>query len=54
MKGIQFVVDDKGKKTAVLIDLKEWGDLLADFFDIAVSRHRRKEPAISWEELKGP
>jgi hypothetical protein len=25
MKGIQFVVDDTGKKKAVLIDLEEWG-----------------------------
>jgi hypothetical protein len=27
MKGIQFVVDDTGKKKAVLIDLEEWGAL---------------------------
>jgi hypothetical protein len=25
MKGIQFVVDEKGEKTAVLIDLQEYG-----------------------------
>ena len=24
MKGIQFVIDEKGKKKAVLIDLSEW------------------------------
>ncbi len=27
MKGIQFLVDDKGEKKAVLIDLKKYGDL---------------------------
>jgi hypothetical protein len=31
MKGVQFVIDDKGKKTAVLIDLKKWGKLWEDF-----------------------
>ncbi|MCL1469487.1 hypothetical protein [Argonema antarcticum] len=27
MKGIQFVVDDTGEKTAVIIDLAEWGEV---------------------------
>ena len=26
MKGIQFVLDDKGDQTAVIIDLKKYGD----------------------------
>ena len=25
MQGIKYLVDDTGKKTAVQIDLKEWG-----------------------------
>ena len=33
MKGIQFVVDDQGEKTAVLINLQEHGDLWEDFYD---------------------
>jgi len=52
MKGIQYLVDDTGKKTAVVIDLEEWGELWEDFYDIFVSESRRDEPAISWEELK--
>jgi len=31
MKGIQFVIDEKGKKKAVLIDLAEWGEIWEDF-----------------------
>lgn len=31
MEGIQFVIDDKGQKTAVLIDLKKHGELWEDF-----------------------
>ncbi|MDY6786104.1 MAG: hypothetical protein SW833_26760 [Cyanobacteriota bacterium] len=51
MKGIQFIVDEAGKK-AVLIDLEEWGELWEDFYDLVVSRSRRDEPEVSWEELK--
>ncbi len=52
MKGIQFVTDDTGKKTAVLIDLEEWGELWEDFYDILISESRKDEPTVPWEELK--
>ena len=52
MKGIQFVVDDAGKKKAVLIDLDEWGEEWEDFYDLLVSESRRNEPKASWQELK--
>ncbi len=52
MKGIQFVVDEKGEKKAVLIDLSEWGELWEDFYDVLVSESRRHEPTVPWEELK--
>jgi hypothetical protein len=52
MKGIQFVVDDTGKKKAVLIDLSEWGEIWEDFYDVLVSQSRKDEPTIPWEELK--
>ncbi|MDJ0582748.1 hypothetical protein [Crocosphaera sp.] len=52
MKGIQFVVDEQGEKQAVLIDLNEWGELWEDFYDLAVSRARKDESEISWQDLK--
>jgi PHD/YefM family antitoxin component YafN of YafNO toxin-antitoxin module len=52
MKGIQFVIDDTGKKTAVILDLEEWGELWEDIYDILISESRRGEPAVPWEELK--
>jgi hypothetical protein len=52
LRGIQFVVDDKGRKSAVLIDLKEWGEVWEDIYDILVSHARLDEPAVPWEELK--
>lgn len=52
MTGIQFVTDDKGRKTAVLIDLKKHGALWEDFWDGIVSESRRKEKSIPYEEYR--
>lgn len=52
MEGVQFLVNEEGEKTSVLIDLSEWGDLWEDFHDIMISRSRQDEAEISWEELK--
>ena len=52
MKGIQFVVDEKGERQAVLIDLAEWGELWEDFYDVLVAHSRQEEEEISWQELK--
>ena len=47
MEGIQYVLDDKGEKTAVLIDLKKHRDLWEDFYDVALARERMNEPRES-------
>ena len=52
MTGIQFVTDDKGRKVAVQIDLKRYGDRLEDFWDGLVSESRRKEKGVSLEKIK--
>jgi hypothetical protein len=52
MNGIQYVTDDKGKKTAVLIDLKKHGAIWEDFWDGLVSESRRKEKEIPYEEYR--
>jgi hypothetical protein len=52
MKGIQFVIDESGKKKAVLIDLEEWGELWEDFYDVLVSKSREEEEFIEWEKIK--
>ncbi len=52
MKGIQFVVDDKGEKKAVLIDLGEYGEIWEDFYDSLIARHRAEEPRESLESVK--
>ncbi|ETX03698.1 MAG: hypothetical protein ETSY2_32775 [Candidatus Entotheonella gemina] len=52
MKGIQFVMDDQGRKTAVLIDLNEHGELWEDFYDSLLVRSRIDEPRESLESVK--
>lgn len=52
MKGIQFVIGEKGEKTAVLIDLSEWGEIWEDIYDVLVSQARKDEPSIPWEDPK--
>lgn len=52
MTGIQFVVDKKGKKTAVIIDLKKQGQLWEDFYDSLVARMREHEPRESLKSVK--
>ncbi len=37
IKGVQYVVDDRGEPTAVLIDLKEQRELWEDFYDRALA-----------------
>jgi hypothetical protein len=48
MEGIQYVMDDKGEKTAVLIDLKKHRQLWEDFYDAALVRERMNEPRESF------
>ena len=52
MKGIQFVTDERGQKTAVLIDLKKYGELWEDFYDSLIAARRAAEPRESLEEVR--
>ena len=52
MSGIQFVIDDKGNKSAVIIDLNKYSDLWEDFYDCLVANSRRKEPRESLQSVK--
>ena len=52
MKGVQFVVDGSGRKTAVQIDLKKQGRLWEDFYDRALVRERAAAPRESLASVK--
>jgi hypothetical protein len=50
--GIQFITDEKGRKTAAVIDLKTHKALWEDIADVLVSRSRRNERGIPLERVK--
>ncbi len=52
MKGIQFVTDASGEKTAVLIDLRKHGELWEDIYDALTAHQRAREPRVSLETVK--
>lgn len=47
----QYITDEKGKKTAVILPIEEFEELLEDLQDLAVLAERRDEPAIPHEEV---
>ena len=48
----QYVVNSKGKKTAVILSLERYEQLMEDIHDLAVVAERRDEEPISLEEMK--
>lgn len=48
----KYIVDESGNKTAVVIPLNEYEELIEDLHDLAVIAERRDEPAISFDEIK--
>jgi hypothetical protein len=52
MTGIQFITDEKGRKTAAVIDLKKHKSLWEDIEDVLVSRSRRHERRIPLDKVK--
>jgi hypothetical protein len=52
MSGIQFVVDEKGTKTAVVIDLKKCGDVWEDFYGTLIAQSRAHEPRESLASVR--
>ena len=52
MDGIKFIVDEKGKKTAVIIDLEKYGEVWEDFYDYLTCLERENEPTVSLDEAE--
>jgi hypothetical protein len=52
MKGVEFVIDDKGKKKAVVIDLRTHRDLWEDFCDVLKAKKRGNEPRETLASVK--
>jgi PHD/YefM family antitoxin component YafN of YafNO toxin-antitoxin module len=48
---IQYVTNQTGEKTAVILSIEEFQALLEDINDLAAVAERREEPTTSHDEL---
>ncbi|MGA2623172.1 MAG: type II toxin-antitoxin system prevent-host-death family antitoxin [Bacteroidota bacterium] len=49
---VTYVVDKKGKRTAVILPIEKYEELLEDLRDLAIAASRKTEPTYDWEDLK--
>ncbi len=52
MQGINYVTNEEGNRVAVQIDLKKYGELWEDFFDVLTAKKRQNEPRESLGSVK--
>ena len=48
----KFVTNNKGKKIAAIVPIREYEDLLQDIYSAAIIERRKKEKKFPWEDLK--
>jgi PHD/YefM family antitoxin component YafN of YafNO toxin-antitoxin module len=48
----QYLIDESGHKTAVVLPVEEYEDLLEDIHDLAVIAERKDETTTGFEDLK--
>ena len=53
IRGVKFLFDQRGKKTAVMIDLRQGRGLWEDILDVATARLREREPSENWSTVRG-
>ena len=47
----QYVTDPEGRKTAVILPIEEYDELLEDLADLAVVAERREEPTVPHDRV---
>jgi hypothetical protein len=52
MSGVQFLVDEAGNKTAVILDLRKHRRLWEDIHDRLLIESRRREPRSSLDAVR--
>ena len=50
MKGISYITDEKGNKTAIIISLKNYQAEIEDFLDGLEAQSRLNEPSVDFEK----
>jgi PHD/YefM family antitoxin component YafN of YafNO toxin-antitoxin module len=48
----QYFIDENGQKTAVVLPIEEYEELLQDLYDLAIIAERRDEDEVPFEEMK--
>lgn len=48
---VQYVTNQSGEKTAVILPITEFQELIEDIEDLAAVAERRDEPTVSHEDL---
>lgn len=48
---VQYITDAAGERSAVILTIEQFNQLLEDLEDLAVIAERRDEPTLSHEEL---
>jgi len=51
-EALQYLTDDAGKKTAVVVPITDYEKLLEDLDDLAAIAERREEATIPHEQFK--
>jgi hypothetical protein len=52
MSGFNFVTDERGRKKAVIVDLKKHHQLWENFYDALICESRKKEPRESLKSVR--
>jgi len=48
---IQFLTDDNGNRTSVLVPIKEFEEIIEDIEDLAILAERREEPTLTHQQV---
>jgi len=51
-RNVQYVTDANGERTAVILPLDEYEELLEDLHVTRIAEETKDEPSIPWEEVK--
>lgn len=51
-RNVQYVTDANGERTAVILPLDEYEELLEDLHVIRVAEETKDEPRIPWKQVK--
>jgi alkyl hydroperoxide reductase subunit AhpC len=55
MKGVNFIIDEKNRRKAVIIELKtieRYQEEIEDLLDVIIAESRKDEPKRSWDDVK--